>query len=167
VAAVPTSTMLPATAESLLTVGKLVCLYAELEFATRRFIDALLRQRGIDSTPCFQPPMRTLRRLVYARYGSEPAKIRKFRRWRNRVHKLQARRNTLIHGAWIDERGALRFRKYARATGVPAAEISARVSPAQMAKDLRCLRLDIAAVDQWTVALAASGTNWHCPRTKC
>lgn len=141
------------------TVGQLVCLYAELELAMRRFIDVLVDASGLPQEPGaparnpFHPPLRVLKVLVPARYAHEPLKLRKFRRWRNRVNKLRKRRNLMIHGSWIDECGTLRFRAAGRDVCPPADEPCGHISAAQMAKDMRFLNLDIAAIKAWAATV--------------
>jgi hypothetical protein len=139
------------TADPLRTLGLLVCLYAQLELAVRRLVDVIAGPTSPSSAAGqrVRPGLRSLTALVPARFAGEPLKLRKFRRWRNRVNKLQRRRNTLLHGAWIDEEGQLRYRRFTRVPGQPARAIHACMPPAQVALDIRFLRLDIATVNAW------------------
>jgi hypothetical protein len=145
-------------AESLRTIGVMVCLHVQLELSMRRFIDLLARPAGggqaIVATHRFHPPLRTLRRLVFERYATEPLKLRKFRRWRNRVTRQMEKRNTMIHGAWIDEHGRLRFSRYPRCVNWNAAETCGYLSLERLAKDARLLDMDIVTIQAWARACA-------------
>lgn len=158
-----------ATAESLRTVGQLVCLYAELEFAMRCFIEALLQRDGpvrADASLSrhrFEPPLGVLRRLVIRRYATEPFKMRKFRRWRNRVTKLLSRRNTMVHGSWIDDHGTLRSRIYVREVGTGEQPVRGVICVTQVARDIRFLQMDIATIVAWQHAFSngcRAGDAW-------
>lgn len=144
-------------AESLRTVGELVCLYAELEGTIRRFIAVLIRLEASHLTEAFlaghrfRPPLRVLSILVRSRYAGDPLKLRKYSRWRNRVNKLMGRRNTMVHGAWVDEHGALRYRTFARALDAHAHEVCGSVMAKQLASDTHFLRLDTATIKRWIV----------------
>lgn len=148
----PTNPANEVKAESLRTIGAMVCLYVELELAVRRLIDVLLAPMPLVETEAFlathrlQPPLRPLRVLITARYADEPLKLRKFKRWRNRVTKLLRRRNTVIHGSWIDEHGSLRFNRYPRRLGDG---VRGPLSVSQVASDVRLLTMDIATITAW------------------
>lgn len=152
-------------AESLRTIGEMVCLYVQLELSIRRFIDALAHATDATKTSVlmsryrFQPPLHSLRVLIRARYVKEPLKLRKFRRWRNRVDKLLSRRNTIIHGSWIDGHGSLRFNRYVRCTGEHARELCGYVAAERVASDMRLLRMDIATIKAWIQALTCTGSR--------
>jgi hypothetical protein len=149
------------TAASLRAVGQLVCLYAELERAMGCLVE-LLMQSGTPPLSAaararhrYQPPLRALRELLPARHADEPLKLRKFRRWRNRISRVQRRRNTMIHRAWIDGAGALRFCAASRRPDEPGVEAQGTLSGEQMAKDTRFLVLDLAAITAWIDAYRA------------
>jgi hypothetical protein len=153
-AAPPVSTA-ELTADSLRTIGMLVLMYVQLELAMRRFIEVLVYPTGIPDPDAFMTahryrrPMRTLKILVLARYANEPLKLRKFRRWHNRFNKLHGRRNTVIHGSWIDEQGTLRFFRLPRGLVGQAVEVYGRLSGELLARDMQLLDMDIATIKAW------------------
>jgi hypothetical protein len=142
-------------AESLRTIGVMVCLYVQLELAMRRLIEVLAYPADEHDTTSlaarhrFQPPLRSLRILILTRYANEPLKTRKFRRWRNRVNKMLDRRNTLVHGSWIDAAGRLHFSRYPRCVGAKVNAACIPISAERVARDMRWLAMDIATIKAW------------------
>jgi hypothetical protein len=143
------------SAESLRRVGELVCLYAELEMCIRRFT-RILGHTGASPTATvsrcqhrFRSPLRTLTLIIRARYAEDSQKLRKFSRWRNRMKRLTRRRNAMIHGVWLDDCGALCYRTYARDVDSSVQEVCGILTAQQLARDMRVLRLDIAAIKAW------------------
>lgn len=152
-------------AESLRTIGAMVCMHVQLELNMRRFIELLLdavggaEAIGFTARHRFQSPLRVLKVLIRARYAAEPLKLRKFMRWRNRVNKLQGRRNTMVHGAWVDAHGRLRFRRFPRHSGARVQETCVPLSADQMASDVRLLQMDIVTIEAWMTAFPDHDTG--------
>jgi hypothetical protein len=153
--AVPSRPAADVKTESLRTIGMMVCTYVQLELAMRVFIEVLvysmepLEAEKFVAARRFRRPLRTLKILVLARYADEKLKLRKFRRWHNRFNKLHGRRNTIIHGSWIDDQGALRFFRVPRGLVGQAVEVYGPSSADLLANDLRLLSMDIATIKAW------------------